>query len=486
MSKLLVFLSAISLLLLAFSCAVAGPSEKQQKQAEEALISTTDSTSTINTTETQTGNEVVSSAVKTMPIEQNPENNWHYRGFIIDCNGKIIVFNEDNLRKFSEPYSVSCANIIDTYNSKFSIDKAFEDLLREPNPSPIRSMDGNFIGQSIQLTLDADLQTDIYNYMKENNIIGSFTIIEASGAIKALVSYPSYDANAEFDKIIKEDHACLNRCLEPEIPGSTMKILTSVLASKFGFNEYKDPGYLSSVDVSNWDVKDGKPYQLPVLRTNRQAFRFSSNCFYSAFALDIGADKFRDGLNELFKYDESIDCGFVKIENTINLSSNSNLARAGFGQREKASPLYLSMIANGVVTGGVINKPFILDKTVDTQTMETIKSVSSVDTITTIPDEYTADTKAGMLDVASDLKLSVNGHTIYAKTGTAEVADDDSKNDIHYIISTIDSDDECNENNQTTVVFQYINSPAQYASGDSNHMQEILNMIYKNKTGGTP
>lgn len=472
MRKLLTFLSAVSLLL-AVSCATAKHSEKQQKATENALE--TISTATTNTISPDT-TEICSTITETI-LDKSVEGSWHYRGFIVDCNGKIVVYNDDILRKFSEPYAVSCANIIDTYNSEFSIDNAYEKMLREPNPTTLRSDDGHYVGQSIQLTLDADIQTEVYNYMKENNIIGSFTIIDADGAIKSLVSYPSYDANAEFDEIIKEDHACLNRCLEPETPGSTMKILTSILATIYGFDEYKDPGYLSTVDVANWDVKNCKPYQSSVFRTNRQAFRFSSNCFYASFALDIGADKLRNGLNEVFKYETNIDFGLATIKNSIDLSTNGNLARAGFGQREKVPPLYIGMISNGVVTGEVF-KPYIVNNTMDTQTMEILESLSSVEKLNDIPNEYTTDTKNGMLDVAKDLKLSVNDHIIYAKTGTAEVADDDSKKDIHYIVATV-SDDKCTIENTETIVFQYTNSPNEYASGDCIHIQEVLNMIYK-------
>lgn len=475
MRKLLSFISAVSLLL-SISCAAAKPTEKQMK-ATEKEIEVINNTSTTVTVETQAVTTIATETITDAVPDKSVEKEWHYRGLIIDCNSKIVVFNDDTLRKFSEEYAYSCSNVIDSYNSKFTIDNAYEDLLRTPNPTPIRSSDGHFMDQSVQLTLNADMQTEIYNYLKENNIIGSVTIVDATGAIKSLVSYPSYDANAEFDKIIKEDHACLNRCLEAAIPGSLMKMLTSVLASMYGFDNCEDKGYLATVDVANWDVKNDKPYATPIIRTNREALRFSSNCFYSEFTLDIGADKFRKGLNDLFKYDTPIDCGFVTIENTIDLSSNGNLARASFGQREKISPLYLCMISNAIISGEM-NIPFVLDKTIDTKTMDVIKTVSSVDTISTIPEEYTADTKNGMLDVASDLNLVVDRYIVYAKTGTAQICDDGSQKDIHYVLSTI-SDNESSVKNSTTVLLQYLNSPAPYASGDSVHMQNILDIAYR-------
>ena len=55
---------------------------------------------------------------------------------------------------------------------------------------------------------------------------------------------------------------------------------------------------------------------------------------------------------------------------------------------------------------------------------------------------------------------------------------DDSKNDLHYIVTTC-TDAEASVEKTKTVVFQYANSPNQYASGDAKHLQAILNMLYQ-------
>ena len=98
MRKLLTFLSAVSLLL-AVSCATAKPSEKQQKATENALE--TNSTATTNTI-SPVSTEVCSTITETV-LDKSVEGIWHYRGFIVDCNRKIVVNNDDRLRKFSDP-----------------------------------------------------------------------------------------------------------------------------------------------------------------------------------------------------------------------------------------------------------------------------------------------------------------------------------------------------------------------------------------------
>ena len=104
MRKLLSFISAVSLLL-SISCAVTKPSEKQLKTTEKE-IEAINNTSTTIATETQTLSTDISSTITEAIPDKSVEEDHHYRGFIIDCNGEIIVFNENSLRKFSHQRSV--------------------------------------------------------------------------------------------------------------------------------------------------------------------------------------------------------------------------------------------------------------------------------------------------------------------------------------------------------------------------------------------
>ncbi|WP_303824162.1 penicillin-binding transpeptidase domain-containing protein [Ruminococcus flavefaciens] len=456
-----------------------GASENNNSYSTETAPTTsaTETTSCSYESSTTTSRAEISTATVAETKDVSLEGEWYYRGYVADKNNIILLYNEGNLRKIAEGYQESLGNVLDSYNSYLSIDKVFENTLRIHNPSNIRSDDGHLMGVSMVLTIDAPLHNEIYNYMKENNIVGSVTVLDAAGKTRAIVSYPSYDANADFTTLSLEPHACLNRCIEPARPGSTFKILSSVVAADYGINEYSDPGYLPTFDISNWD-SNKKQYPTAVKRSLRQAFAFSSNCWYSQLFYDLGAEKVTASLDKYYSYSDSIECDFTVLKNQILLSTNSDLTRAGFGQRENISPLYIAMCANATVTGE-LNVPYIADKTVDSVTWSDIEQLGKKKTLSTIPSDLTEDVRLGMQDVAADLGLYVkDGVELYAKTGTAEVSDDGETNDIHYIVVTC-TNDKLSIDNTQTIVLQYINSDNKYASGDANHMQAILNMIIK-------
>ena len=403
------------------------------------------------------------------------EDQWHYRGYVCDRNGVILLFNEGIMRVIADGYHVSLANVLDSYNSALSIDRSFEKDLRKANPTPVRSDDGHLIGQSIVLTLDASLHNEIYEYMEVNHIIGSVSVISGDGAVRAVVSYPSYDANADFTALNLDPHACLNRCVEPTVPGSIFKILSAVTAENYGIHSYDDPGYIADFGINNWDC-NGVEYVAPIRRSLQSAIRNSSNCWFASAFYSIGASDVRSSLDRFFCYSSPIQCDFATLSNTIKLDSASDLSRSGFGQRESVSPLYMGMAACGAITGEV-NKPYIGDRMLDTVTWKDIGSLSGKETISQIPDEYTDELKLGMLDVTADLGLEFGeDKLLFTKTGTAESSSNDR--DIHYILSVI-SDENQSVDKTTAVVFQCMNSKAEYASGDSQHMQAILNIIKK-------
>lgn len=487
MKKIIIFFLVSFVLGVCYAIKEPDKGTKISNSVEEAMdwlkenTSSTTTTPTVLTTQAPTATTNTSITV-TQEVVLNTNTQYHYRGFLVDDNGKVLVYNENDKRMITDEYAECLGNVLDGYNSQLGLDKEFEEKLRSPCPSDhgnsYRTENGYPIGQSLELTLDADLQKSIYDYMKNHNIIGSTTILLGEGAVKVLVSYPSYNANNDLADQTLQPHACYNRCVEAAIPGSTFKILSSVVAADYGITEYYDPGYIHEFDVSNWDVKDKKTYTTPIKRSLREAFRLSSNCWFSQLFYENGSNKVTESLDKYFSYSTPIHTDFGDLRNEINLSSNSALARAGFGQREHMSPLYTAMCSNAVITGE-LNVPFISKKTIDTVTWKDISELNTgKNTISTIPANLTHEVKLGMIDVACDLDLTVDrqGVKIYSKTGTAEI--DKNSKDIHYIVVTL-SDAANKPENTTTIVFQYLNSDKEFASGDRDHMQAILNMVYE-------
>lgn len=138
-------------------------------------------------------------------------------------------------------------------------------ILRREAPIP---------GKNIYLTIDADLQEKVYQFLKDtifkSNSCCGVAIIEdpANGQILSLVSIPSFDPNVftkyQDEGMISElfqrsDFPILNRAIAGTYPpGSTFKIISSIAAITSGKltsqTEVLDTGeiYLGAFRFSNW------------------------------------------------------------------------------------------------------------------------------------------------------------------------------------------------------------------------------------------
>jgi len=193
MKKQVLFAAILAGLLLASVVfAVARPKDEDSESSTEAETTETETTPT----ETQPASgETSAETTGTSAIEDADR---IYRGFLMDCNYTILMENQDTMRCITEKYQTSLGNVLDSYHSQsISLDKSFEKVLRIKNEKTFRSDNGHLMGESVVLTLDAELQNNIYTYLEQNNIVGSVTILDADGKVRTLVSYPSYNANAD-------------------------------------------------------------------------------------------------------------------------------------------------------------------------------------------------------------------------------------------------------------------------------------------------
>ena len=141
----------------------------------------------------------VTSTTETTTTDTTISQTSHGKGSIFDSKGHLLVSDSDDGKKrvFANDYSVSFANIITPMSDGF--DANFDKILTAP--------DKNGGCQSIMLTIDGDVQNDIYSYMESIDLIGSVVVLRSDGSIMAEVNYPSYDPNAVADQIYNEDLA---------------------------------------------------------------------------------------------------------------------------------------------------------------------------------------------------------------------------------------------------------------------------------------
>ncbi len=384
-------------------------------ESGDTPISTT--VTTASTTQTTTTTTTVPSVAKGNLYDSNGDLLMSGRR---DETGKEVRFSSEN-----QGYKIAFGNILSETSGGF--DSTFDDILRKDNPSAVNGDPD--VGQSIQLTLDADVQNAIYQYMQNNNIVGSAVVMRNDGSILAEVSYPSYDPdllNSDPNYInTLPGGACVNKAFQNATPGSCFKIMSEVLCDKHGITSLYDDGTWTDdgSTIVNWDHDTGY-YPIPE-RTLNAAFVNSSNIFFAKAFQQMGTQTVLDDLGTIFNFGPGYEiwCDFGSLENNIEIYCNDDLRRSAFGQSYvRTCPLYLAALGREAVFGDMV-KPFVVRNIVDTNDFYTVLEQGSTpfEVIGSIPQEYRQNLLNGMNGVASNLGIYVpEGYQLYAKTGTAE------------------------------------------------------------------
>lgn len=338
------------------------------------------------------------------------------KGTIYDVDGRVLLYTEKSAdgsaRRVASPeYAEPFANIITEMSDGY--DTVFADQLTVP-------------GQAIELTIDAEVQKSVYDYMAANEIVGSVVALRSDGSIIAQVSYPSYDPNTVADQSYDENLAwgtVGNKAFQNYEPGSCFKIMSEVIADKHGIYSLYDEGewVFDGTSIVNWDHDTNFGY--PMERTLSSAFINSSNIFFAKAFDQIGAEDVLNDLNTIFHFDKNIECDFGTINNNVEIYCEDDLRRTAFGQSYVLTcPIYLAALGREAGFGDMV-KPFVLKSIVKDGSPENVIAAGSQpgEIIASIPENCRQNLQSGMHGVASDIGVYVpDGYVLYAKTGTAE------------------------------------------------------------------
>ena len=229
-------------------------------------------------------------------------------------------------------------------------------------------------GHDIKLTIDANLQSSLYEQFKEDKSC-SIAMNPYSGEILALVSTPSYDNNDFIMGLSSEQWTALNededkpmynRFRQVWCPGSTFKPIIAAIGLQSGaidpMEDYGNVGLSWQKDASwgSYHVTTLHAYE-PVILEN--ALIYSDNIYFAKAALKIGADQLMQSLNQIgfnqelpfdIKMSESQYSNMDKIETEIQL------ADSGYGQGQiLVNPLHLASIYTAFLNDGNMIKPYL-------------------------------------------------------------------------------------------------------------------------------
>ncbi|HZK35179.1 MAG TPA: penicillin-binding transpeptidase domain-containing protein [Bacillota bacterium] len=285
-------------------------------------------------------------------------------------------------------------------------------------------------GQDLQLTIDIDVQTKLYNEMSGDQ--GTAASMDyKTGELLALVNSPSYDPNKfilgissdELKSIQEaEGNPLLNRFTNVYSPGSTLKPVTAAIALDEGLI---DSRFTIDIEGLQWQ-KDASWGNYHITRVTdpgmpvdlEKAMVYSDNIYFGQVALKLGAQTFIDRAKD-FGIGESLDLRYgVSISQLAAENKITNevlLADTGYGQGEVLLNIVnLPKAFSPLVNGGSIVNPKLIPDGLEPEL------------IPVIGEDVADEVFDLILKVVEDSngtghRAYIPGKTIAGKTGTAQV-----------------------------------------------------------------
>lgn len=366
------------------------------------------------------------------------------RGDIADRNGIILATTNDEGNRVyladSQARTALSQTVGDTAGmSGVGVESYYSSTLLNLSSSITDRLSEVFgkarhVGSSIQLTIDAALQTYIASQFPAGYSGAVCVLNYKTGEILSMVSMPNYDPYNAASGLNVADTAYLNRCLQGlYTPGSIFKIVTTASALEYDANVT----HQQFICTGSWDYEGGSINCMSGTAvhgdlTLEEAFMHSCNVTFGKLAYQLGDTQLRHtaesfGFNDVFKFDDITlyDSSFPSDMRNMN-----SLVWAGIGQGEVlVTPLHAAMISAAVANGGVMMTPALV-KSVTTSLGVTTKSLNPT-AFKRVMNQNTASTIAGYMyrtvRSGTGTKAAIASYTVCGKTGSAETSDDKNK-----------------------------------------------------------
>lgn len=282
-------------------------------------------------------------------------------------------------------------------------------------------------GHDLHLTIDAAKQQKAYTQL--GNQAGTVVTMDPkTGALLTLASAPSYDPNKFVNGISQSDYDAyakdqalpfVSRFTQRYAPGSTFKMLTAGIALA---NQTITANTTKTISGLKWQ-KDASWGSYQVTRTVNAssenmtaALVNSDNIWFAQVALQMGQAAYLKGLQPFFKATADLPLAMkpAQISNSGKLDRETLLADTAYGQGQLLlSPIEQAAMYSAIANGGTMQQPTLVQETTGKRT--SVLPAAAANTVKTALTHVVSDS-AG---TAHGLALA--GHTIAAKTGTAEL-----------------------------------------------------------------
>ncbi|MGP4071874.1 penicillin-binding transpeptidase domain-containing protein [Piscibacillus sp. B03] len=284
-------------------------------------------------------------------------------------------------------------------------------------------------GQTIELTIDMNLQQQIYDTLKDEAGT-AVTINPKTGEVTSLISYPSFDPNnyvlgfkqSEYEALTDDDrNPTLNRFSTTFSPGSSIKPISATVGLSHGD---LNPTETKEIVGKSWSKDDSwgnysvtRVYDQDQAVDLESAMVNSDNIYFAMMATDMGAQSFKEGLTHVgFGEEMPFEYPIVdsQISNSGDFESEIQLADSGYGQGQMLMNIvHLASLYGGIVNDGTVMKPLLKSEESSTAWIEDMASPEDAQLIQELLRKVVTEGTAN--------SINISGHEIAGKTGTAEL-----------------------------------------------------------------
>ena len=380
-------------------------------------------------------------------------------GDILDVNGVVLATTEDEKRVYQQDALARSAVVHVLGDGQGNVNNGVEGFMAAylygfnmslSERAAVFFSGGERLGDTVRLTIDSALCSYIAKTVKENTTLTSGAVVVMNyktGAVLAEMSWPLFDPYEAKNIADDPGKPYFNRATQGlYAPGSTFKIVTAAAALEnpsMAGRSFQCTGLLAAdanmagryITDAGTDLSKNAVVSHGQI-TLRNAFLKSCNNTFAQIALELG-DQALKSKAQSFGFDDNFLFRDVVVENSSYPSANRTdweIAWTGAGQSALlATPLHMCLIASAVANDGVMMEPrLILSVTASNGKQRLSFSEKAYRTV--IKDQKTVETiKDFMRGVVNETggtgrAASTVGHTVYGKTGSAEVDGQENTN----------------------------------------------------------
>ena len=298
-------------------------------------------------------------------------------------------------------------------------------------PAPDVQQQDAVEGNSVQLTLDGDIQSIVEDELSlavekfQAEAASSIVMDVRTGEILAMANNPSFDLNR---RETWTPELARNRAVTDSYePGSTFKLIMAAAATDILKRKAEDLIFANNgvLPLYNLKIKDHEAYGTI---TFRQAIMYSSNVVAAKTAMAVGRENF-NAYARNFGFGKRTGIGLIgespgRVRSLANWD-RTTLPWMGYGYQVMATPLQTLLSYATIANDGELMRPYIIKKIVAADgrivrenAPEIIRRVVSVATARYLGKEYFK----AVVDSGTAKNAALPGISVAGKTGTAQRA----------------------------------------------------------------